>query len=100
MVKSRIVVGAVTACVAAAVVGGVAWAVTIVPPVSTDRYYACVSPAGVVRAGTIRFNTPPTKCPNAADVVRTWTGIDPTAPVMTVPCSYDHEMKGRRSEVK
>ena len=60
--------------------GGVAYAVVINPPNSSDRYYACVSPAGVVKSGTLRLNVAPSKCPAATDQVRSWTAVGPTGP--------------------
>jgi len=62
------------------VTGGVAYAVVVNPPNSSDRYYACVSPAGVVRSGTVRLNAAPTKCPSATDQVRSWNAVGPTGP--------------------
>jgi len=53
--------------------GGVVWAVTTVAPTPTDRFYACVSPQGQVRASAIKLNVAPTKCPSALDTVRSWS---------------------------
>ncbi len=57
--------------------GGIAYAVTVIPPNSTDRYYACVSAAGVVRSGTMKLNVVPTSCPKASDVVHSWNAQGP-----------------------
>lgn len=63
------------------VAGGAAWAVTTVAPTPSDRFYACVSPQGQVRASAIKLNVAPTKCPSANDAVRSWSAgqIDATA---------------------
>lgn len=60
--------------------GGVAYAVVVNPPSSSDRYYACVSPAGVVRSGSIRRNVPPTKCVSATDTIQSWNAVGTTGP--------------------
>lgn len=60
--------------------GGVAYAVTVVPPNDTDRYYACVSTTGIVRYGTMRLNVQPTSCPKAGDTVRSWNAKGPQGP--------------------
>jgi len=60
--------------------GGIAYAVVVNPPSSTDRYYACVSNVGVVRAGTVRLNAPPIKCPNALDQIHSWNAAGSTGP--------------------
>jgi len=62
------------------VTGGVAYAVVVNPPNSGDRYYACVSSAGVVNPKTIKLNVEPTSCPIATDVVHSWNAIGPTGP--------------------
>jgi len=62
------------------VMGGVAYAVVVNPPGDGDRYYACVSPSGSVRAGTIRRNSPPTKCPISTDQVQSWNAQGTTGP--------------------
>jgi hypothetical protein len=62
------------------VMGGVAYAVVVNPPAAGDRYYACVSPSGSVRADTIRRNSPPTKCPNRTDQVQSWNAQGTTGP--------------------
>ena len=41
--------------VGALLAGGIAYAVTVVPPNSTDKYYACVSTGGVVRQIPMTF---------------------------------------------
>lgn len=62
------------------VMGGVAYAVVINPPSGNDRYYACVSNVGIVKAGTVRLNAPPTRCPNASDEVHSWNAVGSTGP--------------------
>lgn len=62
------------------VVGSAAYAVVINDPNPGDRYYACVSPAGLVRSGTIKRNTPPTKCPSANDQVHSWNAVGNAGP--------------------
>jgi hypothetical protein len=59
--------------------GGVAYAVTqtnpvVNPPNPNDRYYACKSTAGVVKAATIKLNVVPKTCPTLGDEVVSWTG--------------------------
>ncbi len=56
----------------------VAWALATTPPTPPDTYYSCVSSAGVVRAGTIRLNTPKSSCPNATDSMRSWAAQEAT----------------------
>jgi|GEM_PF-4849523 Hemolysin-coregulated protein (uncharacterized) len=58
--------------VGAFLAGGVAYAVTVIPSDPADRFFACVSTGGVVRAGTIKLNTQPASCANATDTVRSW----------------------------
>ena len=68
----------------ALVVGGVAYAVVVVPPNSNDRYYACVSTTGAVKAATIKLNVVPTKCPIASDTVHSWSvGNPPSTTIRT-----------------
>ena len=74
---SRVFIGALAAALGALLAGGVAWAVTVVPPGSTDRYFACVGPLGRVRQNTIRFRAAPTSCPGPHDVVRSWNAQGP-----------------------
>lgn len=61
------------------IAGGVAYAVTVVPPNESDRYYACVG-GGVVRPATLRLNTPPSNCPKATDTIRSWNAQGPMGP--------------------
>lgn len=60
------------------VMGGVAYAVVVNPPNAADRYYACVTSGGYVRAETIKRNAPPTKCTASTDQVRSWNAVGPT----------------------
>ena len=62
------------------VMGGVAYAVVVNPPGAGDRYFACVSPGGIVRADTIRRNSPPTKCASRTDQVQSWNAQGTTGP--------------------
>lgn len=75
--RSRIGTAVVASVITAGVVGGIAYAVTVVPPSPTDRYYACVSSAGLVKASTIKLNVQPTSCPATADTVRSWNAQGP-----------------------
>jgi uncharacterized protein YjbI with pentapeptide repeats len=59
------------------IAGGVAYAVTVVPPNSSDRYYACVRTNGVIRPDTLRLNKVPTSCPGSTDTVRSWNAQGP-----------------------
>lgn len=61
-------------------IGGVAYAVVVAPDNAGDKYYACVSSAGVVKSGTIKLNTAPTTCPSSTDVVHSWAAGGPTGP--------------------
>ena len=72
ILKSRAFIAVTAAATTAAVVGGIAYAVTVVPPNPSDLYYACVSTAGVVKSSTIKLNVQPTSCPTATDTVRSW----------------------------
>ena len=58
--------------------GGIAYAVVVNPPSSSNRFYACVSPSGVVKSGTLRLNVAPTKCPTATDQVQSWNAVGQT----------------------
>jgi len=60
--------------------GGIAYAVVVNPPNASDRYYACVSNVGVVKAGTVRLNAPPIRCPNALDQIHSWNAAGSTGP--------------------
>lgn len=63
--------------------GGVAYAgytVANVPPAPTDRYFACVSTAGLVRASTVKLNVVPPTCPAASDKIRSWNAVGNTGP--------------------
>jgi hypothetical protein len=70
-----IVIGVI---VGALFAGGVAYAVKIVPPNSSDRYYACVGSAGAVHEKTIRLNSPPTSCLYPSDKIRSWSAQGPS----------------------
>ena len=63
--------------VGAIVASGAAYAWTVFPPNSTDKYYACVSKEGVVQSGTLRLNVEPTKCARATDMIRSWNAQGP-----------------------
>lgn len=67
-------------------VGGAAFAgynVGITDANAGDRWYACVTNAGVVRAGTIRLNNYPATCPRSTDTIRTWNAAGATGPTGT-----------------
>src|SRR2546421_381677 len=57
------------------VAGGVAYAAFTVPnvdPQPTDRYFACFSSVGKIKAATVQVNNAPTQCPAVSDVIRSW----------------------------
>ena len=59
--------------------GGVAYAVTYLPPTSTDRYYACVNSNGTVEYTTLRLNhkPSPSACASRTDTIRSWNAQGP-----------------------
>ncbi len=77
ILKSKAFIAITAAVTTAAVVGGIAYAVTVVPPNPSDLYYACVSTAGVVKSSTIKLNVQPASCPAATDTVRSWNAQGP-----------------------
>lgn len=72
--KSRLFVGVASAATALAMIGGVAYAVTIVQPSSNDKYYACFSNTDYLK-GKIYLNMAPPTCPAVTDVVRSWDAV-------------------------
>ena len=60
--------------------GGAAFAYVVpkLDPDPADRYYACVSSAGKVKAGTMNLNVEPTGCPKATDTIRSWNAQGPS----------------------
>jgi hypothetical protein len=82
--RSKVVIGAVAlVAVGSLIGGGIAWAAVAPPPVPLtpeDTMYACVSPSGKVKAGTLKLNVAPTTCPSATDWVRSWTAQGPEGP--------------------
>src|SRR5262245_47624973 len=39
---------------------------------SSDYMYACITPGGKVRTGSVRLNVAPPTCPDATDTLRYW----------------------------
>ena len=72
--KSRLFVGVASAATAIALIGGVAYAVTVVQPSSSDKYYACFSNTDYLK-GKIYLNMAPPTCPAVTDVVRSWDAV-------------------------
>jgi len=72
--KSRLFVGVASAATALALIGGVAYAVTVVQPSSSDKYYACFSNTDYLK-GKIYLNMAPPSCPAVTDVIRTWDAV-------------------------
>jgi len=72
--KSRLFVGVASAATALALIGGVAYAVTVVQPSSSDKYYACFSNTDYLK-GKIYLNMAPPTCPAVTDVVRSWDAV-------------------------
>ena len=74
LLKSRLFVGVASAATALALIGGVAYANTLVQPSSSDKYYACFSNTDYLK-GKIYLNMAPPSCPAVTDVIRTWDAV-------------------------